>query len=89
MALHRRVRKEGRCDRARWWKLHDKVAWRACAGGVCVCVCVNVWDEGFKGMLDGPRVCVVVGMLYTMCFGAFGAGCVTASCSSEVLLLGN
>ena len=63
-----------------------KVAWRACAGGVCVCVCVNVWDEGFKGMLDGPRVCVVVGMLYTMCFGAFGAGCVTASCRSEVLL---
>jgi hypothetical protein len=51
-----------------------------------VCVCVNVWDEGFKGMLDGPRVCVVVGMLYTMCFGAFGAGCVTASCRSEVLL---
>ena len=31
-------------------------------------------------------VCVVVGMLYTMCFGAFGAGCVTASCRSEVLL---
>jgi hypothetical protein len=54
-----------------------------------VCVCVNVWDEEFKGMLDGPRVCAVVGMLYTMCFGAFGAGCVTALCRSEVLLLGN
>ena len=54
-----------------------------------MCVCVNVWDEEFKGMLDGPRVCAVVGMLYTMCFGAFGAGCVTALCRSEVLLLGN
>ena len=57
-----------------------------------MCVCVNVWDEEFKGMLDGPRVCAVVGIitvLYTMCFGAFGAGCVTALCRSEVLLLGN
>ena len=51
-----------------------------------MCDCVNVWDEGFKGMLDGPRVCEVVGMLYTMCFGAFSVGCVTVSCSSEVLL---
>ena len=49
-------------------------------------VCVNVWDEEFKGMLDGPRVCAVVGMLYTMCFGTFGEGCVAVSCRSEVLL---
>ena len=51
-----------------------------------VCVCGNVWVGGCKGMLDGLRVCAVVGMLYTMCFGAFCAGCVTDSCRSEVLL---
>jgi hypothetical protein len=33
-----------------------------------LCAKHSMWDKGFKGMLDGPRVCAVVGMLYTMCF---------------------